>query len=367
MTSASEEIFVRLHRYSGKIHYSYLVFQLQPFNMKHVVLAIFVTAIFNDLYAQVPRFKYHIKNRTIVTNGDHKLTKMVIIMPLAQTNQYQTVSQVDLNGGELVKVPNSEDVYVRWTMTNDLPSFNQSKEIFYNFDVTLNRYQFDFNQVTTIYPYDKSSDIYRWYTGSCGPFVDPQNPLIMETGNLLWDNSTDILDYARKCYEHVALNFRYLNPLTGLHPLSDLFSDGGGDCGNLSSIFVSLLRYKGIPARHIVTVRPNGTYHVWADFYLEKYGWIPVDVTYKNSNPRGDYFGKFDGYGIIMTSNVWLPIDKGNGDVYNSEILQNFNWWIWFDSGSQFNLRHMLSATRTPINVEQQMVTDYQMPRATVN
>jgi hypothetical protein len=271
---------------------------------------------------------------------------MVIVMPLAQTNQYQTVSNVDLHGGEVIKVPETEDIYIRWTLTRDLPPPSQSMEIYYDFDVTMNRIQFDFDRVTTIYPYDRNSEIYRLYTGKRGPFIDPENPFIMETGNRLWENSSDILDYARKCYEYVAMNFKYLNPLTGLHPLPILLTNGGGDCGNLSSIFISLLRYKSIPSRHIVTVRPDGTYHVWADFFLENYGWIPVDVTYKNSDPYGDYFGKFDGNGIVMTREVCLPIDKGNGEVYTSSILQNYNWWIWYEGGSKINLTHKLTATQ---------------------
>ena len=333
--------------------------------MKYILVFALIFVI-NDLSAQIPRSSYHIKNRTIVTNIDHKLTKMVIVMPLAQTDQYQTVSHVNLNGGELVKVPDSEDAYIRWTMTSDLPSYNQSKEIYYDFDITINKFQFDFDQVTTIYPYDKNSDIYRWYTGKSGRYVDPGDSIIVETGNRIWEISTDVLDYARKCYEYVAANFKYLNPLTGLHPLPELLRNGGGDCGNLSSIFISLLRYKGIPARHIVTVRPNGTYHVWADFYLEKYGWVPVDVTYKNSNPRGDYFGKFDGNGIVMTKNVSLRIDKGNGELFTSSILQNYNWWIWYDSGSEFNLKHRLSATRNPMNTEEQMISVKQTAESSV-
>lgn len=275
-------------------------------------------------------------------------------MPLAQTNQYQTVSKVDLHGGEMLKVPETEDIYIRWTFIDDLPSPDQSKEIYYDFDVTVNKIQFDFSKITDIFPYDTISEIYRWYTGKRGPFIDPENPWIMETGRRIWENSSDILDYARNCYDFVAMNFKYLNPLTGLHPLPLLLSNGGGDCGNLSSIYISLLRYKGIPSRHIVTVRPNGSYHVWADFYMENYGWIPVDVTYKNSDPYGDYFGKFDGNGIVMTSDVWLPVDKGNGEVYTSSILQNYNWWIWYDGGSKIKLTHKLTATR------QQLSTGYQ-------
>ncbi|UQT32617.1 transglutaminase-like domain-containing protein [Parabacteroides distasonis] len=47
------------------------------------------------------------------------------------------------------------------------------------------------------------------------------------------------------------------------------------------------MRAKKIPAKHIVTVRPDGSHHVWADFYLERYGWIPVDVNARLVDPRG--------------------------------------------------------------------------------
>ena len=48
---------------------------------------------------------------------------------------------------------------------------------------------------------------------------------------------------------------------------------------------------------------------MWAEFYLENYGWIPVDVTYKNLNPTGDFFGKYDGNGIVVTREVELLMD----------------------------------------------------------
>ncbi len=323
--------------------------------MKHVILCWAFLASFTYSFAGVPGIYYHITNRTIVTNVDHKLTRMVIIMPLAQTNEYQTVTNIDLHGGEVIPVPESEDSYIRWTFSGDLPSYNQSREIHYEFDVALKKIQIDFSQIATIFPYDRTSNIYKWYTGKTGPYVDPENSTIRETGDMIWENSDNVLDYARKCYEYVAAGFKYLNPLTGLHPLPVLLSNGGGDCGNLSSIFISLLRYKGIPARHIVTVRPDGSYHVWADFYLEKYGWIPVDVTYKNSDPSGDYFGRYDGNGIVMTRQVWLPVDKGNGEVYSSSILQNYNWWIWFDSGSKFKISHKLTAS--PYQMAKEMET----------
>ena len=278
---------------------------------------------------------YHIKNGVQINKTNcNDLTKLIIMLPLAQTNQYQTVSNVNYYNGELLSIPETDDKYLRYTMLKpELQNLTGIFNIFYEFDVSLNSLNFDFTQVTQIYPYNTSSNTYIWYTGPSGDFVVPNNPNIQSAGNTIWSQSIDIIDYARRCYEYVAANFNYLNPNTGLHPLADVLSGGGGDCGNLSSIYISLLRYKNIPSRHVVTIRPDGSYHVWADFYLENYGWIPVDVTYKEANPNGDFFGKYDGNGIVVTKEVWLLLQKEAGSSYNAPLLQNFNWWYWHGSG----------------------------------
>lgn len=119
-------------------------------------------------------------------------------------------------------------------------------------------------------------------------------------------------------------------PNTRMCPSRPIAAVGGGDCGNLTSIFVSLLRNRGIPARHLVTVRPDGSHHIWADFLLQGRGWVPVDVTYKQANPAGDYFGHvaLDTNGIIMDEQVCLALDNGEESVENPG-LQTFAWWWW--------------------------------------
>lgn len=293
------------------------------------------------IHAQNNQYTYHVNNKIVVNNINDQITRMAIIMPLAQTNQYQTVNNVKVYDGERVPIPGSDDVYIRWTLTE--LAQKPSAEIFYDFDVTLHAIHFDFSQITSLVPYDTTSENYTWYVGQSGAYVDPNNAEIRRIGSAIWWQSSDILDYARRCYEYVASNYKYINPFTGLHTLQEILDAGGGDCGNLSSVFISLLRYKKIPARHIVTVRPDGVYHVWSDFYLEKYGWVPVDVTFKNSDPKGDYFGKFDGNGIVMTKEVWVPLDKGNGQTYYSDILQGYNMWIWSNQGPSLQTSHKLT------------------------
>lgn len=77
------------------------------------------------------------------------------------------------------------------------------------------------------------------------------------------------------------------------------------------------MRAKKIPAKHIVTVRPDGSHHVWADFYLERYGWIPVDVNARLVDPRG-IISAIAGDGIIMSEDIcheaeFLPGEKFEG------------------------------------------------------
>ncbi|MFZ1082838.1 MAG: transglutaminase-like domain-containing protein [Candidatus Kryptoniota bacterium] len=295
-----------------------------------LVLAVLVQMVFA---CNLVAAGYHVRNNCVVRNIDCSLTKLIVIIPLAQTNQYQVVTNLNVKGGQVLPIPETDDKYIRWIDSSALPAAGQSIKIGYEFDVVLKKFIFDFNSITTIYPYDTSSNIYHWYTGKSGAYVDPDNATIQTIGSTLWNQSSSIVDYARRCYLYVAQNYQYLDANTGLHTLADILASGGGDCGNLSSIYVSLLRFKGIPSRHIVTVRPDGSYHVWTDFYLETYGWIPVDVTYKNSNPSGDYFGKYDGNGIVMTKGVWLLLDRDDGYSYHCDLLQTYNWWYWLASG----------------------------------
>jgi len=287
---------------------------------------------------------YHITNSVVVDNSDYDLTRLIVLIPLPQTNNYQIVSNMTHAGATVLGIPETDDFYARWTNTGlALPRPGESWWFTTEFDITLNALHVNLDQITTIYPYNTTSDIYQWYTGSSGVYVDPDNPTIQAIGDIIWSYSADVLDYAERCYDFVASTYSYLNPNTGLHPVATLLSWGGGDCGNLSSIYISLLRHKDIPSRHVVTIRPDNTYHVWADFYMEGYGWIPVDVTYKMSYPSGDFFGDYDGNGIVVVKEVYVLLEREAGDTYNCVLLQGFDWWLW-GSGSTITADHVVTS-----------------------
>ena len=72
-----------------------------------------------------------------------------------------------------------------------------------------------------------------------------------------------------------------------------------GNCTDFHALLIGLCRAEGIPARFsigfpIPAVRGEGEiggYHCWAEFYLNGYGWIPVDASEACKNPdKREYF-----------------------------------------------------------------------------
>ncbi len=74
-----------------------------------------------------------------------------------------------------------------------------------------------------------------------------------------------------------------------------------GNCTDFHSLFISLARSQGLPARFeigfsIPTDKPEGPiagYHCWAWFYADERGWVPVDISEADKNPmmKDYYFG----------------------------------------------------------------------------
>jgi transglutaminase-like putative cysteine protease len=93
-----------------------------------------------------------------------------------------------------------------------------------------------------------------------------------------------------------------------------------GNCTDFHSVFISLARAEGIPARFVIGFplkkESAGTipgYHCWAEFYLDGVGWVPVDASDASKTmdtARREYlFGNLDPDRIQFTVGRDLRFD----------------------------------------------------------
>jgi len=222
-------------------------------------------------------------------------------------------------------------------------------------------------------PYDKTSKEYALYTRSSHTVsITPEiEQMAMEAvGNEKnpYRQAEELFKYVkikvpwkmhrleRGVGTEVLLNFPYQDEKTG----EEYFE---GACGQQHALFVALCRVVGIPARAVVGFvgwkpwlkeedlkpklpieprqSPEGlaatqyyapaAHHVWAEFYLAGYGWIPVDVT---GNDFGHWSRRLimskgfdtqigphspgkesEGYGF-----QWVPLHNGTTDALQTGV-----------------------------------------------
>lgn len=270
--------------------------------------------------------KFEMSNKTIFTRtGDGQITRFQALMPLPQSNIYQTVKNVSYNEGRVLL----DMKYGNKALFVNRGEFVNSEYVMETvFDVYTKKVAVDLSKITSFQAYNPNSDACKRFLGDRGEYVVTSNPYIVKTGDRLWAESENVLDYARRCYEYVAANFSYIKG--SWRTLEKILEDGGGECGDFSTLVVNLLRYKGIPSRHNICVTFKGGYHVWVDFYIEGFGWIPLDATYKNNNPKGDFFGKYDGECIIVAQDLCYDFDLEDRPI---DALQTYYYWYNYDGG----------------------------------
>jgi transglutaminase-like putative cysteine protease len=105
---------------------------------------------------------------------------------------------------------------------------------------------------------------------------------------------------AKKIFEHVADFADHYSkdpskPHCGRGAAEDCLAQMGGCCTDLHSLFISLARARGIPARLEFGLRLNPKnegieydpgYRCWVDYFIPGYGWIPTDVVAGDSGGR---------------------------------------------------------------------------------
>lgn len=154
------------------------------------------------------------------------------------------------------------------------------------FDVQLFEVNYEINPEKVGY-YDKNDPNFKLYTVNSkkGVYFTEADQELKTLSKKIVESESNPFNKARKIYDWIMRhirNFGMVHKDKNQDLLKYILRTGHGDCGMLSDLFVKLCRNQGLPARRVsgylmYPQAPSG--HIWAEFYLANYGWIPVDIS----------------------------------------------------------------------------------------
>lgn len=191
--------------------------------------------------------------------------------------------------------------------------------------------------------YDQESSQYELYTRS-ERFIEAADPRIREIADRVAKGETNPYVLARRFYNYVIDTADYKLLGEGLRGAMALVDTGVGECGDYAALFVALCRAAGVPARPVVGFWAKSGVeqtHVWAEFFVEPFGWVPVDPTVGQLDPGSQayYFGGMDNKRIILNKGYNLELDPPGPGGFVAPLLQAPLWWYWGSEGSAEAMR----------------------------
>ena len=116
----------------------------------------------------------------------------------------------------------------------------------------------------------------------------PTDGKIREIALSITNDKQKISEKARAVYQWVVEN-TVRDPDVkgcGTGEVEKVLAQRGGKCADISSVFVSIARAAGVPAREVFGLRlgkkdeedMTSGHHCWSEFYVPGYGWVPADA-----------------------------------------------------------------------------------------
>jgi len=207
--------------------------------------------------------------------------------------------------------------------------------------------------------YDMSSETYKKYVEP-EELIESDNSGIISLAHNLTNNVDSWHEKAVRMYDFVYRHVHYEKQDEERGAFWAL-ENGAGDCSEYSYLFVALCRAAGIPARIQAGFsfhRPSETLedgHMWAEYYLENYGWIPVDVTWRLFDviddkhfssiqsvpeviPYANYFFNSEAEENNVTDEQLISLKPCTTDVFGDSFIENVEETIQKTSKTKFTI-----------------------------
>ena len=189
--------------------------------------------------------------------------------------------------------------------------------------------------------YDFDSEFYEYYT-SPQYAIESDDPKIIKLSQAIVKNEKNPYIKAKLIYDWIVENIEYQYPPPNRDWRAICALDTHkGDCAVYSFLFTALCRAISIPARpiagHVIFINDIVSMHFWAEFYIPKHGWIPVDVNYGDVQvagfmPKEFYFGNMDNRHIAFSKGrvkCYLPKElEGDYKEFTLKYLQKYHSYM---------------------------------------
>ncbi len=151
------------------------------------------------------------------------------------------------------------------------------------------------------------------------------SPTLRAYSRAIIGNETHPYRMAQRLFQAVASKpWAVAREYSTLYNLSEhALTTAHADCGEKTMLLIALMRMNGIPARWQSgwQFSPEGTFdsmHDWGMFYLEPYGWLPMDPTHgvlADADPAVQWFylGGIDAYRVAFNDDwgrAFMPAKK---------------------------------------------------------
>lgn len=284
--------------------------------------------------------KYSITYTVTINNTAFSPSDIRLYLPLPA----EWESQRNLKIGEISPKPESQETekssgnsMLYWRLKGT-PKKNATAEFVLHFDLTA--YETNTNiDPASVLPYKQDSAEVQHFTRP-EKYIESDDPTIIGLADTLTKDQTNPYLMAKAYYDYIIDHVTYKLLGQGLNGAKYLLDHKNGECGDYSALFIALCRAKGIPARPIVgywAISGKDQTHVWAEFFLEGIGWIPVDATIgqQSSEKRQYYFGNMDNQRVILSKGYNTPLVPQGPDGFVAPILQVPMWWYWGSGDTQ--------------------------------
>ena len=248
------------------------------------------------------RFTYNFTVKEIPAGAK----RVRVWVPVPHTDQHQTVRLLSVKGpGE--KRMTQEPEYGNRMMYAEIPNSAASKaEFTLEYEVTRREYSRgdyaqlkETDQTAIVVPASMNRLI-------APDTLIPTNGRIKELAVEVTRSQNGAVAKAKAAYDYLFTNMRYDKTGSGWGRGDAVWACDSkrGNCTDFHSPFIGMLRADGIPARFDIGFplpenKDKGDipgYHCWAEFYAQKTGWIPVDISeaWKAKEKQDYFFGSVD-------------------------------------------------------------------------